>query len=195
MKYLQHYSMKLIILCTTLISTGLLNASFDGPLQTGVDGTNTMVTVWHTVDSVIGTYKVQSVVSNGPWTPLDIVNITNPLLVNAYDDNVLAVSGTSEGTRAAVAWRAFDLFTGNKIIQVATLDNLGTWSSPVTLSLNDGNEVPLSDYQVAISSNGSVIVVTWTAYLFLTAREQIRAEISTDGGASWSPSPQNLSNF
>lgn len=150
---------------------------------TKIDGFGQIANVWQTTDPFNYLSKIQGTYGN--ISP-SVVDLTSTSIEHATDPRIAASSDGSASTRAAAVWKAFDISTFNYIVQ-ATIATSGGWvTSPTTLSLNDGSELPLDDVRLDISADGSLINVIWSAYDTVSGNTNTRAQISTDGGSTWS---------
>ena len=120
----------------------------------------------------------------------NVIDLTDPKLYHAYKPVIVTSTSYKATVKAAAAWCAIHLTTGNEVIQVATLTGLG-WSGPMTLSFNDGTDKPSKDYKITMSDDGKVIVVCWSS-TFPSMLDSIACSaVSTNGGLTWS-GPEKL---
>ncbi len=192
------------LLCVSCTWVSQASATFAGNEQIGMDANGTLAAIWKDHDAVTSHHKIEGTVGNSsPWT---IIDITDPTLFGVYNP-VLAiaagpVNGDAGGSRAAAAWLAHDLTTGNYVIQATYLPfGSGNWfatpnPATQTISLNPpigpAEEIPYPDYRIVISDDGTTIVVTWVAVVMSDGATHVRINTSTDGGVTWA-GPQTLS--
>ncbi len=153
-----------------------------------IDGYDQLVAAWHDTDTGTGFLKI--IGSYGTSSPTTAI-LTDPSAVHAFSP-VLATSHSNSASTTAVAiWKAYDLFAGNQVIQVAVASTSG-WTANSGTTVSDVlSEIPQNEYQVDISDDGSVIGITWSSYIISTGDVVVRKVYSTNGGFSWT-SPVTL---
>lgn len=160
---------------------------FTGLAKTGIDFNQNVVAVWETLDTINDNYMIKAVAGDPPWVP---TTLTNPTSLSATNPQLAVASSlvaVTNSCTAVAAWIALDFSTGNTIIQLSTLSNLLVWNPvPITVSLNDGTEIPQGDDIVCrISPDGTKVLVTWTSFMTSISRTVVRFAFSNDGGTTW----------
>lgn len=169
-----------------LFSSSLYSAtySYAGGANHKIDGFGNAAVVWRSLDKDTDRYLIRGGSGNPhAWHETEI---TNPTVVSAMNPTIAVSSSDTATTLGVATWEAIDLATGHRVIQASILTNKGWNRNPVTLSLNDGKEIPkFEDPQAAISADGSTIMITWSSEMTTTRRTYVRSATSTDGGVSW----------
>ncbi|MBW1686587.1 MAG: exo-alpha-sialidase, partial [Deltaproteobacteria bacterium] len=161
------------------------------------DGQGTWVAVWYASDSLGGTigtdYDIlvaRSTDDGVTWTPPVALN-TNAGS-DGWNDIHPQVATDGEGTWVAV-WNGVGDAIGAEwdILVARSTDGGGTWTAPVALNTNAGNDAGDDLYpQLATDGQGNWVVV-WQSDDSLAGTiggdDDILVARSTDGGATWTP--------
>jgi len=131
-------------------------------LQMKMDSTGNALAVWRSFNTPTNMGQIQGTTYSALTTAWTVpVNIASTGTINCSQPEL----SVSTGGNAVSIWYVNDAITGNNVIQASKFNiSTGLWSSPVTISLNDGTEIPNFDYTVAISPLDT-IVVTWSSVL------------------------------
>jgi hypothetical protein len=110
-----------------------------------------------------------------------------------HDKTAIAADRTSNPATRGNVYFAWSRFTGNggsNIYVVRSTDHGATFSNPMLLTTNEND---IQDPDIAIRGDGTV-TVTWISAPNNSDRDQINYAVSTDGGATFSPS-RNLTSI
>ncbi len=100
----------------------------------------------------------------------------------AYGSDDTDISSSGFNVYAVWTEAAVPPSTSNDIYYCRSLDGGKSWSSPINLSAND----VIDDGKADITSDGNRVVVAWLHGSAL-ATQDVRAVVSTDGGATFGP--------
>ena len=157
----------------------------------GIDGLNNMAQVWKSVNPITSNYEIRGNFGNAFTLPESV--ITDSTVVNIPSCPFLATSSSNNATTSAVAvWIAIDRNTNYALVQATIATNSGWNTSPITLSNTDGTETPNYDFRAAISFDGLLITVNWSAFMTSSNSTVIRTAISRDGGMTWTTQNSSL---
>lgn len=188
MKYFQKVIKQAIALIYGIYCLVGVAYAVPGNPDVKVDGYNEVVSIWHQDHVTTGFLTVNG--AYGTSSPTTTV-ITDPSSVHAFSPVLAASHSNTTATTAVAVWKAYDLTTGDYIIQAAVASTSG-WTANSGVTLSDSvNEIPQDEYRVDISDDGSIIGVQWVTYLIATGDIAVRRVVSTDGGSTWS-SPMTL---
>ncbi len=150
----------------------------------GIDGLNNVVQIWKSVNPVTNNFEIHGNFGNALTLPETV--ITDSTVVDISSIPFLVTSSSNNAITSAVAvWIAVDKGTNNNLVQATIATNSGWNTSPITLSNNDGTEKPNYDFRAAISFDGQLITVNWSAFMTSSNSTVIRIAISRDGGMTW----------
>jgi hypothetical protein len=103
-----------------------------------------------------------------------------------HDKTSIAADRTNNPATRGNVYFAWSRFTngGSNIYVVRSTDHGATFSQPKLLTTNEND---IQDPDIAIRGDGTV-TVTWDSSSKKSARDSINYSVSTNGGATWSPS-------
>jgi hypothetical protein len=117
-----------------------------------------------------------------------------PNLLGVFNDktSIAADRSSNAATRGNVyfAWSRFTGNGGSNIYVVRSTDHGATFSTPKLLTTSEND---IQDPDIAIRGDGTV-TVTWDSSSKKGPLDSINYSVSTNGGATWSPS-QNLATY
>lgn len=143
-----------------------------------VDSYGNVTAAWEGTDPTTGNAVIQTsyLPNGGSWTSVQTLTSTSN---NSYGPQ-LSVNDSGD---AVLVWITYDS-SGNTAIQASIEPSNGTWGSISTLS--SSTEIVLSNYNVWLSSNGSIIA-GWNSYVDTTYVSVIRASTATVSTGTWTP--------
>lgn len=117
-----------------------------------------------------------------------------PNLLGVFNDktSIAADRTSNKATRGNVyfAWSRFTGNGGSNIYVVRSTDHGATFSTPRLLTTSEND---IQDPDIAINGDGTV-TVTWVSGSKKSAQDSVRYAVSTNGGATYSPS-RTLTSF